>query len=1141
MNVSDDEWEESAELSARSGWAGVPLSSCEPDMLEIASIPAWNATESGPIIRGGNRGLTDYIARAHDEVLAEKIKQAHGGVSAVITLFSDSTAGMKRAFWEAIHRLDPGTGEPLLRDWLVYPEMSPDPAAALAAAIPTIGPRTVLWLPGFDRYVLGDASIGEAIAKALRTLRVRFPVLIFLTLRPSPFGVLTAPHCPGSADLYPHVRRLLLDSHLIEVRGKFSPAEVRRAAASRDPRVAEAAAGARDGRVVQYLAAIPVLAHRVDTEAASTVLACATQALLLGHDRRLPRAVLEHGTRALLSESVLNSLPPDWFDTAAADLTRPRAGNVSPLRAHPADPAADIDTEGTEYSLHDLLEWRHVRNAGASASVDPALWPVLVAHAGRGSLTALAEEARRRGLLRICVQLYQRAIRGGVEGARRALAEVLRDAGRVPDAVEQYERLADEGDEAAFAAAAQLLLSLVAKERAQPDADADAGKRAKDRARDVLVWTNWRPERHSPAARRCRAFAHIELGDQDSAITEFQYLAEHGDPEALLAAANLVVDRHGAEHALAWLDPLIAEGRADAVELAAEIMTDAYGTDAAVTMLRRQAKNGSHHAHLVGAELHLAQDPKEALNWCLVALEYGIAGAVPLAARICLERGRPDQARHYAMLAAQDGDPTILGAVAEAFAAQDSVEDALECLGDAHEHGLPDARARAAALTAAEGSTHDAFAFCQSAEHANAAPDFAAVALPLCHGGKAAQALPWFVANADISNPTVLLPFLRFLDGQDIAASVADAYAHRANSPRGRALAWVAEALALAGARERRQALPRHQSNGTVPFDSPPPQLALAAELFLAAAAEGYPSGYLRAGEVLAQTQRFSEAVAALEQARAAGMPGTDGPLAAAWVHQDRVEDAIGLARRCLDHDDPEAIAPVAQALLHAGRAAEADQRRAQAAASSASAALLADDDNMPGNPARLAEEETRYAEQAGRYRAKAAALRAQALELLRAGIEAGDIRAHHALGDHLARTGEHKQALAHYLHALLHGDDTVARNQENTPAKIQQALTALETSERLGDLRARRPAAPNTPRRLVDLRAHGITLQGEISAPWQMDIDDTPRYPRAAHKPPETTTQQIRQVRNANAGNARTVLQLGAVYGDVHVRGGSA
>ena len=137
------------------------------------------------------------------------------------------------------------------------------PEAALRE-LPGIGPRTVVWLNEAQFYLdVADGGLGERVAAGLRELLrdpARAPVLVLATLWPQFWDVLTA-RPAGGPD--PHAQaRELLAGHDITVPAAFTPAQLQRLAEAGDARLAQAAAAAQDGQVIQFLAGAPELLAR---------------------------------------------------------------------------------------------------------------------------------------------------------------------------------------------------------------------------------------------------------------------------------------------------------------------------------------------------------------------------------------------------------------------------------------------------------------------------------------------------------------------------------------------------------------------------------------------------------------------------------------------------------------------------------------------------------------------------------------------------------------------------------------------------------------------------------------------------------------------------------------------------------------
>src|SRR5262249_10240637 len=137
------------------------------------------------------------------------------------------------------------------------------PAAALRE-LAAIGPRTVVWLNEAQFYLdVPEGGLGEQVAAGLRELlrdHARAPVLVLATLWPQFWDTLTVRPQDGP-DQHEHARELLA-SHDITVPAAFTAAQLADAGEAGDMRLAQAAAGARDGQVIQFLAGVPELLAR---------------------------------------------------------------------------------------------------------------------------------------------------------------------------------------------------------------------------------------------------------------------------------------------------------------------------------------------------------------------------------------------------------------------------------------------------------------------------------------------------------------------------------------------------------------------------------------------------------------------------------------------------------------------------------------------------------------------------------------------------------------------------------------------------------------------------------------------------------------------------------------------------------------
>ena len=190
-----------------------------------------------------------------------------------------SCCGTRPGQWRLWHPIDPSRPDAALRE------------------LPGIGPRTVVWLNEAQFYLdVADGGLGERVAAGLRELLrdpARAPVLVLATLWPQFWDGLTA-RPDGGAD--PHAQaRELLAGHDITVPAAFTAAQLQRLSEAGDARLAQAAAGAQDGQVIQFLAGAPELLarYRNAPPAAAALIHAAMDARRLGMGIGLPQAFLE--------------------------------------------------------------------------------------------------------------------------------------------------------------------------------------------------------------------------------------------------------------------------------------------------------------------------------------------------------------------------------------------------------------------------------------------------------------------------------------------------------------------------------------------------------------------------------------------------------------------------------------------------------------------------------------------------------------------------------------------------------------------------------------------------------------------------------------------------------------------------------
>jgi hypothetical protein len=190
-------------------------------------------------------------------------------------------------------------------------------------------------------------------------------VLVLATLWPRYWGVLTARPDRG-ADPYAQARELLA-GHDIPVPAAFTPAQLDQLGKAGDARLALAAAAARDGHVIQFLAGAPELLarYRNAPPAAAALINAAMDARRLGLGIGMPQGFLAAAAPGYLTGADWGVLGENWenvlqeaWDYAAipckgvpGPLTR--SPPARPAMTHPARPGSpDADDQPPAGQVH---------------------------------------------------------------------------------------------------------------------------------------------------------------------------------------------------------------------------------------------------------------------------------------------------------------------------------------------------------------------------------------------------------------------------------------------------------------------------------------------------------------------------------------------------------------------------------------------------------------------------------------------------------------------------------------------------------------------------------------------------------------------------------------------------------------------
>ena len=375
--------------------------------------------------QAGLPDLPPYLPREHDAALARMVTAAAQGRNQIAVLVGGSSTGKTRACWQALHLLRDQPGP-----WRLWHPIDPTRPAAALRDLPGIGPRTVVWLNEAQFYLdPAEGRLGEQVAAGLRELLrdlSRAPVLVLATLWPQFWDTLTARPAVGGDDRYAQARDLLA-GHDIAVPAALTPPQVRQLTGAADPRLALAAAAAKeDGQVIQFLAGAPELLarYRNADATAKALIHAAMDARRLGMGAGLQQAFLEAAAPGYLTDDQWDALGEDWLAQSLAYTAVPAKGARGPLtriRPRPARNAAR--TRGDQpasmtavmeplYRLADYLD-QHGRAHRASHIPPPEFWSAAAAHAAPGEQAALGAAAHARGLYRAAAQLHKNAAAAG--------------------------------------------------------------------------------------------------------------------------------------------------------------------------------------------------------------------------------------------------------------------------------------------------------------------------------------------------------------------------------------------------------------------------------------------------------------------------------------------------------------------------------------------------------------------------------------------------------------------------------------------------------------------------------------------------------------------------------------------------------
>ncbi|MDX3526930.1 helix-turn-helix domain-containing protein [Streptomyces sp. ID05-39B] len=663
---------------------GRPVGQWEPYGLEVH--PAGPGT-----MADGEQALPGYVARSHDEVLAEEVRQAAQGRSRIVILVGSSSTGKTRACWQAV--------QPLAKTrWRLWHPFDPTRAEAALEDLHQVGPRTVVWLNEAQHY-FGDRASGERIAAAVHRLLTeeeRGPVLVLGTLWPEYADRYTALPAPGGDDPHSRVRELLT-GRTVAVPDAFDAAALAAAtvlADRGDALLSDALTRARDGgRITQELAGAPELLRRYEqsTPLARALLHAAMDARRLGVGLHLPLTFLTDAAPDYLAEDDYDQLTDDLFEQAYAELATPAHGKQAPLRRvrprpqrRPPGPSQPADHPspqpvGTMFRLADYLE-QHGRTTRRGLCPPASFWDAGYTQLPHpDDLYNLAHAATSRHRLQWAHHLRLRAAEAGNTHALGELSQMREAAGDREGAETLANRAANAGNTHALTNLARMRKDVGDHDAAEAlyQQAADAGN---THALGELVWikeASGDREGAEALARRATdagdfnmltnlAYKRSMAGDHDSAEALYRQAVNAGDTHALILLAHRrdMAGDHDEAEALYQQASRTSEGYV--LGILARIRDEAGDRDEAEALAMRAAFHDPNNDAVgwVALTRELAGDHEGAKALAQRAADAGNTHALTWLALRRESAGDHDEAEALANRAADAGNAHALAVVA---------------------------------------------------------------------------------------------------------------------------------------------------------------------------------------------------------------------------------------------------------------------------------------------------------------------------------------------------------------------------------------------------------------------------------------------------------------------------------------------
>jgi hypothetical protein len=390
----------------------------DPVPLGVHPSPA-HAAAANFLPAGASLRVPAYVPRDEVDRLAWALR-----ATSFVLIVGDATAGKSRLAYQVMREWLPD-------HWLV----NPDGLAGLSAALNWAW-RTgdcVVWLDDIERY-LGPEGL---TVQAVSALTVRHPghVVLLGTIRSQEHSRLS-PRWERTVTEPGRLRsRLGRDvirlAHEIHLSRWWSDAEVRRASASQDPRVTEAARHAHEFGVAEYLAAGPqLLAEWRDAWApgnhprAAALIAAAVDVCRAGVRRGVGLGLLRRLHGPYLSVRGGATLRPESFDEALFWATE---------TLHATSSLLVPEGRGRYRPFGYLVDATEADPAQPDIRRDT--WQILITKMPPSDCWHIGEAAYARRMLDVARSAFERAAAAGNSSARLKVADCIGELGRRADAL----------------------------------------------------------------------------------------------------------------------------------------------------------------------------------------------------------------------------------------------------------------------------------------------------------------------------------------------------------------------------------------------------------------------------------------------------------------------------------------------------------------------------------------------------------------------------------------------------------------------------------------------------------------------------------------------------------------------------------